>query len=521
MTKRDHHSSSISIRDLQRPLRVRSKPLKATLVIRPLLVVDLEYIEDLVQEDLSDRELVGRVLHHQIIWPTLNATDILALSDRSLLYIAGRWGSSELASQDDGPIRISSFQDFREYACELLANWGQHAKQLASAMQSELKIVSFPPVHESILKSTQWMNSVVRYQSQLDALVHPAIEHMKQFDHMLQALPTDLERIRMAMLGTQDALVGLTDTAQVGSVLNRLVENLSPALVSISTINHDQLDRLNEAFHAISRAELSRMSDVVLQVGQGLGNIFPLIEQDLSILTPRLLEPISTYIPSPLLIPTLPDVVELASIRSEEVVDDDGPERGTSEGRNLIFDFQLDLYLLNLAKQVDATLGYHTELGAYHKTCDSSFEANVWQIFTGTTTLKDRFKNIQEALEAHRRGQFTLSVPALVAQLEGIITDMLVLRGLVFRDGSKARRSDNRSELTGLKGKIDLYALQFQNVPPVNRVREFIVERIVPDRNYMQHGVPNDKYTADVSTHLLVLLYYFGSQLMAWERLWK
>lgn len=68
------------------------------------------------------------------------------------------------------------------------------------------------------------------------------------------------------------------------------------------------------------------------------------------------------------------------------------------------------------------------------------------------------------------------------------------MRGMVCRDGSKARSSDNRAELAGLKEKTDLYSPQFQNIAPVNRVRQFIVE---------------------VSTHLLVLTYYFGSQLMA------
>jgi len=115
-------------------------------------------------------------------------------------------------------------------------------------------------------------------------------------------------------------------------------------------------------------------------------------------------------------------------------------------------------------------------------------------------TLKDGLKNIQEALEAHRMGPFTLSVPAQKVQSEGLITAMLVMRGMVLRDGSKARRSDNRAELAGLKEKIDLYTHQFQYISPVNRVRQFIGE---------------------VSTHLLVLIYYFGSQLMARERYWR
>lgn len=322
------------------------------------------------------------------------------------------------------------------------------------------------------------------------------------------------------MLGTQDVLIKLMDTAQVGDVFNRLIDNLTPALVSMSTIHQEQMERLNEAFRTISEAELSRMSDVIFRASQRLGNIFPLIEQDLPILTQRLLQPISTYTHSPLLISTLPDIVELTLVRSEEQRDE-STAQGLSEDRTLVFDFQLDVYLLNLAKYVDVTHGYHVDVDAYHKTCDSGFEANVWQVFTGTVILKDRHKNIREALEAHRREQFTLSVPALMAQLEGVITDMLVLRGIVFRDGSKARRSDNRAELAGLKGKIDLYAQQFHDIPPVARVRQFIVDRIAPDRNYTQHGVPNDKYTVEASTHLLILIYYFGSQLMNWERLWQ
>jgi hypothetical protein len=520
MTKREQRPSGISISKLQRPLRVRSKPLKATLAIRPLLMGDLEFLEDLAHENLSDREFVVRILHHQINTPALDIQNILNLSDRSLLHLASRWGIKELSGDEDCPVSIRSFQEFRERVNALTDEWGKNTQQLVDSIQTSLSTVSLPPFHESFLKSTQWMDSIVRYPSQLDMLTRPAIESIKLYDSMFKNLPADLERIRVAMLGTQEALTKLMDTAQIGDGFNRLIDNLTPALVSMSTIHQEQIERLNEAFCAISGAELSRMSDAIFRASQGLGNIFPLIDHDLPILTPRLLEPISTYTPNPLLIPSLPDVGELTLVRSEEQRDE-GTAQGLSEDRTLVFDFQLDMYLLNLAKHVEVTFGYQVDQVIYHKTCDSGFEANVWHIFTGTITLKDRLKNIQEALEAHRRGQFTLSVPALMAQLEGVITDMLVLRGIVFRDGSKARRSDNRAELAGLKGKIDLYAQQFQNISPVTRVRQFIVDRVAPDRNYTQHGVPNDRYTVGVSTHLLVLIYYFGSQLMAWERLWQ
>lgn len=520
MARNEQHPSGISISKLQRPLRVRSKPLKATLAIRPLLMGDLEYLEDLAHQDLSDREFVAKILHHQINKPALDIQNILTLSDRSLLHLARNWGSKELSGEEDCPVSIHSFKEFRERVNALIDNWGKNTQQLVGAMQTSLRTIYLPPIHESLLKSTQWMNSIARYPPVLDMLTHPAIEYMKQYDSMFKTLPVDLDRIRVAMLETQDALTRLVDTAQIGDVFSRLIDNLTPALVSMSTIHQEQIERLYEAFRATSGAELSRMSDTIFRASQGLRNIFPLIEHDLPILTPRLLEPISTYTPSPLLIPTLPDIVELTLVRSAEQRDE-GTAQGLSEDRTLVFDFQLDVYLLNLAKHVDVAHGYHVDLDAYHKTCNSGFEANVYQVFTGTVILQDRLKNIQEALEAHRRGQFTLSVSALMSQLEGVITDMLVLRGLVFRDGSKARRSDNRAELAGLKGKIDLYALQFQNTPPVARVRQFIVDRIAPDRNYTQHGVPNDKYTVEVSTHLLVLIYYFGSQVMAWERLWQ
>jgi len=519
MTKRKQRPSGISISKLQRPIRVRSKPLKATLAIRPLLMGDLEFIEDMAHEDLTDREFVARILHHQIKTPSLDLQNILNLSDRSLLHLASHWGSKELSNEEDCPVSIRSFPEFREHVNALIDGWGKNTQQLVGAMQNSLSIVSLPTVHESLLKSTQWMDSIIQYPSQHDMLTRPAIEYMKLYDSMFKMLPADLERIHVAMLGTQDALAKLMDVAQVGDAFNRLNDSLTPALVSMSTIHQEQIERLGEAFRAIPGAELSRMSDAIFRASQGLGNIFPLIEHDIPMLTPRLLEPVSTYTPNPLLIPTLPDVGELTLVRSEEQRDE-GAVHGLPEDRTLVFDFQLDMYLLNLAKHVEVTFGYRVDLDVYHKTCDSGFEANIWQIFTGTMILKDRLKNIQEALEAHRRGQFTLSVPALMAQLEGVITDMLVLRGIVYRDGSKACRSDNRVELAGLKGKIDLYAQQFQNISPVTRVRQFIVDRVAPDRNYTQHGVPNDRYTVEVSTHLLVLIYYFGSQLMAWERLW-
>jgi hypothetical protein len=108
-----------------------------------------------------------------------------------------------------------------------------------------------------------------------------------------------------------------------------------------------------------------------------------------------------------------------------------------------------------------------------------------------------------------------------MAQLEGIITDFLVFRGLAVRDGSKTLRSDDHNELRGLVGKIQLYAQQFRDALPMVKVKNFIIEQVARDRNFTQHGVPNEKYSTEVSTNLLVLIYYFASQLQTWDLLWQ
>jgi hypothetical protein len=46
-------------------------------------------------------DFTARVMRHQIKKPDMEVQDLLALSDRSLLHIAGHRGSSQLASQDD------------------------------------------------------------------------------------------------------------------------------------------------------------------------------------------------------------------------------------------------------------------------------------------------------------------------------------------------------------------------------------------------------------------------------------
>lgn len=125
------------------------------------------------------------------------------------------------------------------------------------------------------------------------------------------------------------------------------------------------------------------------------------------------------------------------------------------------------------------------------------FEAIVWQIFTCLMTLIDRLKNNQEALETHHRGQFTLSLPAQKMQSERVLTDMLSCGVWFFETARKPAAVTIAQNWQG-EEKTDLYTQQFQNITPVNRVPQFIVE---------------------VSTHLLVLIYYFSSQLMAWERI--
>jgi hypothetical protein len=117
-------------------------------------------------------------------------------------------------------------------------------------------------------------------------------------------------------------------------------------------------------------------------------------------------------------------------------------------------------------------------------------------------TLSRRHRILRAAHQAHLDRNYALSVPVLYAQLEGVLTDLLVLEGRARRKGHKVHKRSG-GELTGLAKKAKHYS-RGEAAAQAFVTRE-VLEDLSPDRNAVLHGSKTGYRQASRSARLLLM----------------
>jgi hypothetical protein len=152
------------------------------------------------------------------------------------------------------------------------------------------------------------------------------------------------------------------------------------------------------------------------------------------------------------------------------------------------------------------------------------------ETITGSKVLKRRWKIVGPALAAHLRREYTLAVPALLTQLEGMIGDALILKGGVCARGHKlyvrgpdgALQLHQKGKLAGkpieVKGLDELVRRTgFLQHEELDRASELITTTMVGDRNAILHGRRTGYGKAKLSAQILLLLYVLAREIAAFE----
>jgi hypothetical protein len=135
---------------------------------------------------------------------------------------------------------------------------------------------------------------------------------------------------------------------------------------------------------------------------------------------------------------------------------------------------------------------------------DPDFGLQLIGRVTQSSSLARREADLRAALKAHVNREYALSVPCLYAQLEGILTDLLVIEGLARRRGMKAFPTAGTNELVGLKKKAHEYG---QKAAPMRDfVTASILGRLSAERNAVLHGSKTSYLQANRSARLLLLV---------------
>jgi len=148
------------------------------------------------------------------------------------------------------------------------------------------------------------------------------------------------------------------------------------------------------------------------------------------------------------------------------------------------------------------------------KTRSKEFEQHLQQLFEQSSVLLCRWPIVVQAIHAHRQRDYYVSVPALLAQVEGIIGDALILKNLIHREGNhlyiiengviKRGRDGNRVEAKGLHSLIQQSRWKDDEV--LQGVADLITTQLAGERNGIMHGRRVNYGKAKLSVQGLLLL---------------
>lgn len=151
-------------------------------------------------------------------------------------------------------------------------------------------------------------------------------------------------------------------------------------------------------------------------------------------------------------------------------------------------------------------------------TSSESFVGSLLDLITGSKTLSRRRAVIRAALRAHVQRNYVLSIPPLLAQVEGVFGDLLVLmrvakprKGRLYLLNQRGRPTQ---ELRGAGTLVNTYKRQAPEVPAFV---EGILDVFLPTRNPILHGRNSSYGRARISVQVVLLLFMLAREVVEFE----
>ncbi|CAN5851234.1 hypothetical protein BH23GEM3_BH23GEM3_12150 [soil metagenome] len=206
---------------------------------------------------------------------------------------------------------------------------------------------------------------------------------------------------------------------------------------------------------------------------------------------------------------------------------------GLCEGKDTLdelgYGFTVDKWEVSFIRQIGRGDYGRRELhDAFREhTRTPEFSEQLCKVFDRTPRLRRRWRIVGPALGAHVRREYALSIPALLTQLEGIVTDLLILRGqatfrgkdlLAKEAGMLKRQARDRTKpvvLSGLDAKLQHSG--YKSMEEVRGGAEFMLNRLVRPRNAILHGSRTSYMSAKLSVQLLLLIGIYTEVVAAVE----
>lgn len=511
------NSKRLILKRIEKCTIVRSKKY-GTLRLRFLSLHDWEVLLEILPEPITDRDFVIRVLNHQLVKREEDPIQIADLPDRLILHIASRWAQNELSERGTQLVRVKNFSDFRELVRTYLDK--QNAKIRDSLEQLSNISTKVSQLFVGSLGSTVFQDKILQSRQSLLEFARIPYEMTSQYNVLIQQAITGLVQTEKVLAGIQFDFSKIIQATDIRKGIDQMMSALIPTMSGFRDLNSITIAQISAAFNNLPKSNLTVISQASFETSRSISEAFSLLDIDYPTLiasaaTQKGFEPVQNT--KGLLLPLLPDAAEVQAYRSGNYDVYQLAEEQQAD-HVIAFDSTLDVYLLSLIKKVDLYDKNRIDPDAWHKTCSRQFNKNISNAFQLSPTIQTRTRHLEDALSAHQQSIFNLSIPAFLTLLEGVLTDLLVVKNIFVRKGSKVIDPSSGKESTGLFAKINTYERIYPGHPTVAKLTQFMKAWVNPTRNTIMHGVQTNDYTQEVSTWLVLLIYYLAWQLGTFER---
>lgn len=129
---------------------------------------------------------------------------------------------------------------------------------------------------------------------------------------------------------------------------------------------------------------------------------------------------------------------------------------------------------------------------------------------------EDRIKILSDAVEAHREKKYTLAIPALVGQLEGLLIESFGITQKQIREAVRKgfpKKSEEKGLSSHMKSSYIMHEILLNEVFNPNQKAGYAPNGVYPHRPTIQHGI-NTAYYKDqfASTRLIMLIDFISSE---------
>ncbi len=443
------------------PIKIDS-PKYGVMEFSELILKDMTWLDQEPTQKLLARDFIVYLIYNHLLNPKLDMQEVHDLGDDELSFVAVRWLRNQ---QEDSTLPdTASFEEIKEAVYAYYnALTGETREQINTFFTSQRKFIE--DLSKTILPSLNFASSLGNLANVIN--LSPLVNNIL-----------------------------LPQASFAGQLQTSVAQQLSANIPNISSLVQPLVD-LGEFFQKVSAST---------QLISNIYNNFAASLPQLNI-APALLNTAQFFA-------GLPDLTELGKIWKEAI---EGGEAFAKAGFSFTSDyvsFKTVQRFANISPKVRSAV-ITSQLAA--ETRKSEFEHKLKQLFEQSSVLRRRWPIISQAIKAHRRREYNISIPAILAQVEGIIGDALILNGLIASQGYKLYEKKNGKlvEVHGLGVLINRSS--WQTHPALQGVADLFTTQLTGERNHILHGRKTNYGVAKLSVQGLLLLYVLATEVTVFE----